>query len=74
MNCLKCFKGELENGITSLTYVQESSAVQVKVEEIPAEICSACGEVFLSEAVAQQLYNLVTPLLDLGESRVYRYE
>ena len=66
MKCLKCFIGEPEIGITSLTYEREESAIQVQVEGIPAEICPTCGEVYLSEAVAQQIHNLVSPLLEIG--------
>ena len=67
MKCLKCFEGEPRIGVTSLTYEREGSAIQVKVEGIPAEICPACGEVYLSEAVAQQIHDLVSPLLEVGE-------
>jgi YgiT-type zinc finger domain-containing protein len=67
MKCLKCFEGEPQVGVTSLTYEREGSAIQVKVEGIPAEICPVCGEVYLSEAVAQQIHDLVSPLLELGK-------
>ncbi len=67
MKCLKCFEGNPQIGVTTLTYEREGSAIQIKVEGIPAEICPACGEVFLSEAVAQQIYDLVSPLLEIGE-------
>ena len=65
--CVKCFAGELEPGITSLVYERNGSAIQVQVEGIPVEICPVCSEVYLSEAVAQQIYDLVSPLLDVGQ-------
>jgi YgiT-type zinc finger domain-containing protein len=67
IQCIKCLEGEPEVGVTSLVYERKGSAIQVKVEGIPAEICPACGEVYLSEAVAQQIYDLVSPLLEVGK-------
>lgn len=67
MKCIKCLEGEPQIGVASLTYEREGSAIQVKVEGIPAEICPVCGEVYLSEAVAQQIHDLVSPLLEIGE-------
>jgi YgiT-type zinc finger domain-containing protein len=67
MKCLKCFEGEPQTGTTTLTYEREGSAMQIRVEGIPAEICPVCGEVYLSEAVAQQIHDLVSPLLETGK-------
>lgn len=67
MKCLKCFEGDPQIGVTTLAYEREGSAIQIKVEGIPAEICPVCGEVYLSEAVAQQIHDLVSPLLEVGE-------
>ncbi|MCP4359618.1 MAG: type II toxin-antitoxin system MqsA family antitoxin [Chloroflexi bacterium] len=67
MKCTKCFNGEPQIGIASLTYEREGSAIQVQVEGIPAEICPNCGEVYLSEAIAQQIYDIVSPLLEVGK-------
>ena len=67
MKCLKCFEGNPQIGVTSLTYEREESAIQVVVEGIPAEICPVCDEVYISEAVAQQIHDLVSPLLEIGE-------
>lgn len=66
MKCLKCFAGELQVGTTSLTYNREGSPIQVTVDGIPAEICPVCGEVYLSEAIAQQIFNMVNPILEAG--------
>lgn len=66
MNCLKCFEGNPQIGVASLTYQHDGSAMQIIVEGIPSEICPVCGEVYLSEAVAQQIHDLVSPLLAIG--------
>ncbi|MBE7474928.1 MAG: hypothetical protein DPW09_26850 [Anaerolineae bacterium] len=68
MRCPKCHQGELYPGFTALTYNREGSMIQVRVEGIPAEICSACGEAYLSEEVAQQIFDLVDPLLEVGKT------
>ncbi len=67
MKCIKCFEGNPQIGVTTLTYEREGSAIQIKVEGIPAEICPVCKEVYLSEAVAQQIHDLVSLLLEIGE-------
>ena len=55
-------------GVTSLTYSREGSAIQVQVDGVPAEICPVCGEAYLSDAVAQQIFDIVDPLLKVGQS------
>jgi YgiT-type zinc finger domain-containing protein len=67
MKCLKCHKGELQVGVTSLTYSREGSVIQVKVDGVPAEICPVCGEAYLGETVAQQIFDIVDPLLQAGQ-------
>lgn len=67
MKCLKCHKGELQVGVTPLTYSREGSVIQVRVAGVPAEICPVCGEAYLSEAVAQQIFDIVNPLLKVGQ-------
>jgi YgiT-type zinc finger domain-containing protein len=67
MKCLKCHKGELQVGVTSLTYSREGSAIQVQVDGVPAEICPVCGEAYLNETVAQQIFDIVDPLLQAGQ-------
>jgi YgiT-type zinc finger domain-containing protein len=67
MICTKCSDGVPEIGITSLTYSRKGSAIQVRVEGIPAEICPVCGEVYLSQAVAQQIHDLISPLFNLDK-------
>lgn len=67
MKCAKCRQGELELGVTSLTYHREGSIFEVQVDGVPAKICSVCGETYLSEAVGQELFDIVHPLLEAGQ-------
>ena len=54
-------------GVTSLTYSREGSVIQVQVDGVPAEICPVCGEAYLSEIIAQQIFDIVDPLLTVGQ-------
>ena len=69
MKCLKCHTGELQAGTTSLTYKRKGSLIQVEADGIPAEICSVCGEAYLSEAIAQQIFEIVNPLLSMEQEK-----
>ena len=69
MKCLKCHTGELQVGTTSLTYTRNGSLIQVRVDGIPAEICSVCEEAYMSEAIAQQIFEIVNPLLSVGQGK-----
>ncbi|MEA3340338.1 MAG: type II toxin-antitoxin system MqsA family antitoxin [Chloroflexota bacterium] len=66
MKCSKCHKGELQVGVTSLTYDREESVIRVQVDGVPAEVCPVCGEAYLSETVAQGVFDIVNPLLEAG--------
>lgn len=68
MICTKCFEGKPEVGTTSITYHRDNSPIQVTVDGIPAEICPVCGEVYLSDSIAQQIFNLVNPILEMGRT------
>ena len=67
MKCVKCHQGELQVGVSSLTYNREESVIQVQVDGVPAETCPVCGESYLNDAVAQQIFDLVDPLLTVGQ-------
>jgi len=41
---------------------------ELQVDGVPAEICPVCGEAYLSDAVAQQIFDIVNPLLKVGQS------
>ena len=66
--CIKCYRNKLEISVTSITYSRPGSLIQVKVEGIPAKICQVCGEAYLSDVVAQQIFDIVDPLLKVGQT------
>ena len=67
MKCVMCHDGQLQVGTTSLTYSRDGSLFKVQVDGIPAEICPVCGEALLSEAVAENIFDIVNPLLEAGQ-------
>ena len=67
MKCVNCYKGELQPGVTSLTHSRKQSLIQVQVDGIPAKICPVCAEAYLSDTVAQQIFDLVNPILEFGQ-------
>lgn len=68
MRCVECRVGETIAGTTSITYTREGSKLQVLVSGVPADVCPNCGEAYLSEAVAQEIYDLVDGILELGKT------
>jgi YgiT-type zinc finger domain-containing protein len=56
MNCHICKQGQTSDGKATVTLVRGETAVIVK--GVPAEICDNCGEYYLSEVVAQHVYDL----------------
>jgi len=68
MKCVECRIGETAQGPTSLTYTRPDSKLQVVVTGIPAEVCSHCGEAYLSEEIAQEVFEIVDGILELGKT------
>ena len=53
MNCVICRQGVTAPGHATVTLQRGDSTVIVK--EVPAEICSSCGEYYLSEPVSRKV-------------------
>jgi YgiT-type zinc finger domain-containing protein len=68
MKCVQCRIGETVEGQTSLTYTRPGSKLQVVVSGVPADVCSHCGEAYLSEGVAQEVFEIVDGILELGKT------
>ena len=65
--------GELKDGITTIPFlIGEKVAV---VKNVPAEICSECGEAYMKSSVAGKVESLLDRLEELGcEMTVIHYE
>ena len=53
MKCVICKKGETAPGFTTVTLVRDASTIVFK--QVPAEICSTCGEVYIDGEVSRRL-------------------
>lgn len=54
MNCVICRHGDTAPSFVTVTLTRGASTVVFK--DVPAEVCENCGEYYLSETVAAQLY------------------
>ena len=73
MKCVICKTGETEPGHTTVTIERDEATLVFK--EVPAEVCSNCGEGYLSEAVTAQLAKLAAEAKAAGvqvDIRQYR--
>ena len=56
MICPAC-SGTMEKGVTNVPVEFESGILYIK--QVPANICGQCGEVFISDDVAEQIEKIV---------------
>ncbi|PYN93722.1 MAG: hypothetical protein DMD89_23820 [Candidatus Rokuibacteriota bacterium] len=56
--CTACKRGTLEHGTTTATI--ESEGTTVVIRNVPAEICSACGEGYFDPITADRLLELAS--------------
>ncbi|MBO4509306.1 MAG: type II toxin-antitoxin system MqsA family antitoxin [Spirochaetaceae bacterium] len=59
MNCFFC-KGSLTEGTT--TFMTEIDGCAVIIKNVPAKVCSQCGEASFSDEVAKKLEQIVDSL------------
>ncbi len=59
MNCFFC-KGKLTDGTT--TFMTEIDGCAVIIKNVPAKICTQCGEASFSDEVAKKLEQIVDSL------------
>jgi YgiT-type zinc finger domain-containing protein len=53
MNCIICREGQTAPGQATVTLQRNESTIIFK--NVPAQVCSNCGEYYLSESVTDQL-------------------
>ena len=54
MKCVICKTGDTESGVATVTLHRGETVVVIKA--VPADVCRECGEYYLEEPVAQQVY------------------
>jgi YgiT-type zinc finger domain-containing protein len=68
MICLICEQAEIVKGFTSVKF--ERGEVRLVVNNVPALTCPRCGEVYVSEEVAEQLLRDADEMTMMGMSDV----
>ncbi|MDC3956613.1 type II toxin-antitoxin system MqsA family antitoxin [Polyangium jinanense] len=72
MNCILCKHGETAPGFVTVTLQRGETTVILK--GVPASICENCGEYYLDEAVASQVYAMAERAVQDGaEVEIRRY-
>ncbi len=53
MKCVICKQGETKPGASTLTLTRDGTTLVVK--NVPAEVCSNCGEAYIDEDITARL-------------------
>ncbi len=53
MKCVICKKGTTKQGVTTVTF--ERGGLTMIVKNVPAKVCSNCGEAYLDEKTSSKL-------------------
>lgn len=56
MKCVICKNGITTHDKTNITL--EKKGMLLIIKEVPAEICSTCGEIYLDEAVSRNIHRV----------------
>lgn len=59
MKCIMC-KGELEN--RTVNFISDLGHCIIIVKNVPAQVCSQCGEVSYNNEIAEQLEKIVNSM------------
>ncbi len=64
MKCVVCKNGETKPGTTTVTF--DRDGVTLVVREVPAQICTNCGEDYVDEAVTHEILALAERMAKTG--------
>jgi YgiT-type zinc finger domain-containing protein len=64
MQCVICKTGEVTNGKTTVTLQRGETTVVIK--DVPAQVCSQCGEYYLSEEMAGEVMAMAEAAVSKG--------
>jgi YgiT-type zinc finger domain-containing protein len=56
MKCVICKDGKTRNGVTSVTLERDDMLFVIK--QVPAQICSNCGEAYVDEKVTESILDI----------------
>ena len=73
MKCVICQYGETEPGTTTVTLTRGEATIVIR--EVPAQICTTCGEAYVDAATGKQLSQIAEKALSEGvQVDVRRYK
>ena len=64
MTCIVCKKGDTQNGTTTVSIDKGTSIVVIR--DVPAEICSTCGEEYIDAKTMKDVEKLVSAAQKAG--------
>ena len=70
MKCVICKNGETKDGTTTVTFARGGMTLVVK--EVPASVCTNCGEDYVDEKIAHQIMNIAEQMSKTG-AQVWMY-
>jgi YgiT-type zinc finger domain-containing protein len=70
ITCIVCREGRTRPGTTSYTF--ERNGHTLVVNDVPADVCSSCGEAYLADLVAGHLLALAAEARTSTESFLIR--
>ncbi len=72
MLCTLCKVGETAHGMTTVVLHRGDTALIIK--QVPADVCTNCGEYYLSEAIADRVLRLSEEAVEKGtEVEILRF-
>ncbi|NLV45421.1 MAG: type II toxin-antitoxin system MqsA family antitoxin [Candidatus Hydrogenedentes bacterium] len=72
MKCVLCREGETSPGKVTVTLERGGTVIVIK--EVPAEVCSNCGEYYLAEEITREVLRLAEAGKEKGvEVEVIRF-
>ncbi len=64
MKCVVCRHGETVDGVATVTI--ERNALTFVVKKVPARVCNNCGEEYVDEGIATELFNAAADVAKSG--------
>jgi len=73
MKCVICQYGETEPGTTTVAMTRDDTTIVIR--EVPAQICTTCGEEYVDSATCRQLAQIAEKAVNEGvQVDVRRYQ
>jgi len=72
MQCVICRHGTTQPGLVTVTL--ERGATVIVIKDVPAEVCSQCGEYYLDEKTSRHVMNMAEQAVQRhAEVEILRY-